>query len=229
MVRNAPLALLLVAVMLVVPNSDLRAQSEDSHGTDTAASHNEAADHDQAATHGEGQGEGAAHGSANPIVWATDLALWTLIVFVVLLFVLRRFAWGPLTSALDAREASIRKSIEDADNARLEAQRLLDEHQKKLDAVKDEVRAILDEARRDAQHTSQQIQREAQEEARAIRDRSRREIEQARDQALKEIYDHLTGLVTMTAGRVLRRELNPADHQRLVEEALAEFSGQSAS
>lgn len=229
MVRSAPFALLLAAIMLVVPNSVLRAQSEADHGAGTEASHQEAAADNHAATHGDGHEGGSAHGSKNPILWATDLALWTLIVFLVLLVVLRKFAWGPLTSALDAREEGIRKCIEDAENARLEGQRMLEDHRKKLDAVQDEVRAILEEARREAQHTSQQIQRDAQEEARSIRDRSRREIEQARDQALKEIYDHATQLVTGAASRVIGKELTQDDHQRIIEEALAEFSGQSAN
>jgi len=154
------------------------------------------------------------------------LAFWTLVVFGLLLLVLKRFAWGPILKALDAREQTIRKDLEDAEQTRAKAQQLLEEHDRKLAAVQDEVRAILDEARRDAQHTSQSILRESQQEAQAIRERARREIEQARDHALKEIWDQAARLATMAAGRIIAKELSPADHERIVEQALAEFSSQ---
>lgn len=187
-----------------------------------------AAQHEPTAEHAAAE-PAAQDGGLPPFLnFDLPLAFWTVVVFVVLLWVLKRFAWGPILGALDAREAAIRNDIEDAERARLEAERLLAEHQKKLDAVQDEVRAILDEARRDAQHTGQQIQREAQEEARAIRDRSRREIEQARDQALKDIWDQAAGLVREASGKVIGRTLTESDHERIIEEALAEFSGQSA-
>lgn len=179
----------------------------------------------------EHAGQSSTHGAAaggeegSPLQWATDLALWTLVVFIVLLIVLRRWAWGPLSDALESRERSIQQSIQEAERANREAQELLGQYHHKLDSVQDEVRAILDEARRDGQHTSQQIIRDAQEESRAIRERARREIERARDQALRDIWQQAAQLATGAAGRIIGRELKPADHQQIIEEALADFSG----
>ena len=161
--------------------------------------------------------------------WRVDLAIWTVIVFLGLYFVLRRWAWGPMIDALQKREQSIRNAIEDARKAREEAERLRGDFQHQLDNAHEQVRAILDEARRDAQHTGQDIVHQAQEEAQRIRERNVREIERARDQALKEIVERTADLVAESTRRIVQKTLTPADHQRLIEESLAELSGNGKS
>ncbi|MBI3468126.1 MAG: F0F1 ATP synthase subunit B [Planctomycetes bacterium] len=151
------------------------------------------------------------------------LAFWTLVVFAVLLFVLKRFAWGPIMQALEQREKRIAQNLADAEKAHRDAQQLLEEHHQKLDLVQDEVRAILEEARRDAQHTSQEIVRKAEEESRATHERMLRDVERARDQALQDIAKTAADMVVNVAGRVIRRSLREPDHRRLIEEALAEL------
>jgi len=101
--------------------------------------------------HGDDEGAGAAHGgNANPLSVDPDLAIFTAIVFVLLLAVLGKFAWGPICEALDERERGIENQITGARQANEEAQGLLKEHQSKLAAAADEVRGILDEAKIDA-------------------------------------------------------------------------------
>src|SRR6478735_4821562 len=98
------------------------------------------------------EAEAAEHesGDPNPLAFSTDLALWTLVVFVVLFLVLKKFAWPQITEALEERERKIAATISDA-NAKLEdAKKLYAEHEAKLTATAGEVRALLDEARRDA-------------------------------------------------------------------------------
>ena len=165
------------------------------------------------------------HGSGEvPLDFRRDLALWSVVVFVVFMFVLRKFAWGPLSAGLEQREEGIRKNIADAEQARVKAERMLAEHAAKLDKVQEEVRAILAEARRDAEHTKQDIMNEAQREAEATKDRAIGEINRARDTALKELFDVMGSQVASATEHVLGRSLNAADQDRLIDEALAQLS-----
>lgn len=167
----------------------------------------------------------AAEGATSqPISWKTDLGMFSIVVFIAVLSILWKFAWGPLSAALDGREQSLLDAHEGAQKARDEAEQLLEEHRNKLDLVQDEVREILEEARRDAQHTSQEIQNRAEQEAEETRERALRDVERARDQALQDITAQASRMVIETSSRVIQSSLNEQDHQRLIEESLAEFS-----
>lgn len=178
--------------------------------------------------HGE---PGHAGAEAQPDILQPEpsLAIWTLIVFLVLLFVLYRFAWGPLSKALHQREEHMEHVLLDAERARNESERLLGEHRKQMAATADEVRALIEEARRDAQATADEIIRKAQAEAEASRDRAQREIGLARDQALVEIWSKTADLAVSVAGRVLARELNESDHRRLIATATGELPASPAA
>ncbi len=153
-----------------------------------------------------------------------DLAVYSLVVFLLLLALLTKFAWGPVMTALDEREAAIRKNIEDAEVARVRAEQLLAERAKKLDAVQDEVREILAEARRDAEHTKSEIMAAAQKESEATKNRALEEVNRARDHALNELFGTLTTQVGVATEHVLGRALNDDDRSRLIEESLAQLN-----
>src|SRR4029453_7321396 len=130
--------------------------------------------------------------SNDPAEFKSDLAIFTFLVFVLLLGLLYKYAWGPVTEGLERREASIRDNIAAAEAARLKAEKMLAEHAAKLDKVQDEVREILAEARRDAEHTKNEIVAAAQKEAEASRARAVQDIERARDQALDDLFEHMS-------------------------------------
>jgi F-type H+-transporting ATPase subunit b len=164
------------------------------------------------------------HGAKeSPIDLKLDLGLWSLLVFVGLLLVLRRFAWGPLMEGLDAREKHINGEIAEAERANAEAQRLLAEHGRKLAEVQNEVRVIIDEARRDAQNMQQQLLKQAQDEAQATRDRALRDIELAKDRALRDIFERAADVATEAAAQIVRRTLTPQDHRDLVAQVIKEL------
>lgn len=154
-----------------------------------------------------------------------SLALDTLIVFVLLLFVLQRFAWKPLMQALHEREHQLEHTFEEAEKARAETARLLAQQKGQLDAAAGEVRALLDEARQTAQKVRDDMVKQAQQEAESVRKRAEAEIGAARDQALMDIWGQAADLAVSVAGTVVPRELNAADHRKLVERALAELPG----
>jgi F-type H+-transporting ATPase subunit b len=152
-----------------------------------------------------------------------DLGIYTLIVFGILVFVLGRFAWGPVMAGLDKREATLRKTHEEADAAREGARLALAEVQARLAKTNEEIRGMLDEARRDAQGVKDQMKAEAATEIQAERERIRREIGTARDQALKEIYEQSVQLAALVSTKAIQRELTPADHARLLDDALRDL------
>ncbi|MEX0702239.1 MAG: F0F1 ATP synthase subunit B [Planctomycetales bacterium] len=169
------------------------------------------------------------HYTGAPLGWKADLAIWSAVVFILFVLVLRKFAWDPLSAGLNSREERIRRDIEDAEQARRRAERMLDEHAAKLASVQDEVKEILAEARRDAEHTRQDIISDARNEAEASRQRAIVDIERARDQAMKELFDSMGDLVTQATAHVVGRSLGDADHDRLIDEALVQFREQAAS
>ena len=175
-------------------------------------------------------GAGAAHAQEGPITAKkndVDLALWSLVTFVVFLVVLKALAWQPMIAGLDKREALVHDNIAGAETARLKAEGLLQEHAARLDKVQDEIREMLAEARRDAEHTKNEIMATAQKEAELTRQRAVQEIERARDQALDDLFIHMGKSVSAATEQVVGRSLTGADHDRLIEEALSGFTKRS--
>ena len=155
---------------------------------------------------------------------ALDLGIWTLVVFLVLLWVLSRFAWKPMLQGLEHRESTIRTELEQAQHERQEAQALNESWKDEMAKAQDQVRALLDEARRSGQHAAEELLNKAKADAQAERERGRREISLATDQALQQIAAQTANLAALVSSKALRREMTPDDHRRLVDEALAELN-----
>jgi F-type H+-transporting ATPase subunit b len=165
-----------------------------------------------------------AHVEENPILSPRfDLGIWTIVVFVVLLLVLRRLAWGPMLEGLQKREQNIRAAREDAEHAREEAQRLRAELQAEMDRAAEKVRDLMDAARRDAQRATDDMLARTRMDIQKERERLHREIAMARDQALQQIWNQTAQLATLVSAKAIRRQLTPDDHRHLVDDAIAEL------
>ncbi|GDY07586.1 MAG: ATP synthase F0 subunit B [Planctomycetota bacterium] len=175
----------------------------------------------------EAHAAGESHGKRPVIEWHQDLAIWSLVTFVVYILVLKKAAWGPLIQGLDTRESRMKQQIADAEAARVKAEQMLAEHAKKLDKVQDEVKEILAEARRDAEHTKQDIVATANKEAEATRKRAVEDIEHARDLAMKELFDFVSSNVIGATENVLGRALSDDDQKRLVQDALNQIGSKT--
>jgi F-type H+-transporting ATPase subunit b len=165
----------------------------------------------------------AGGGAISPFAGDVGTAIWTVVIFGIVLFVLGKYAWGPVQNVLQSRESFIRESLERARAEREEAEARLQEYLDKLGQAKAEAQAIIDEGKRDAEATQRRILAEARQESEKIAARSRREIEIATETALKELYTTSARLATDIAARVIGRELTPADHERLIAESIAEL------
>lgn len=158
-----------------------------------------------------------------PSLFAGDIGnlIWTLVIFLAVLWVLGKYAWGPILEGLQGREKFITDSLDQARQQRDEAKALLEEYEEKLAAAREETEAILDEARRDADALRTREEERAKDEAEKLLARARREIDIARDTAVKDLYAKATLLATDGASRILERELDAADHDRLIQESIA--------
>lgn len=167
---------------------------------------------------------GEADVSEDPAEFKSDLAIYTLLVFLGLAGLLYKFAWGPITEGLERREGAIHDNLANAESARIKAEKMLAEHAAKLEKVQDEVRGILAEAKKDAEHTKTEIIATAQKEAEATRQRAVHDIERARDQALDELFNQVGRVVYQATEQVLGRSVTSADNDRLIENALSSFA-----
>jgi F-type H+-transporting ATPase subunit b len=163
-------------------------------------------------------------GAGNPLEWKGDLALWTGVVFVVLLLVLWKFAWKPIAEGLDKREKTVVDHLAQAQQQNEEARRLLDSYQQKLVHAQDEVRALLERARRDAEQAGRETLEKTRAEVRQEHQKALREIDAASAQAVKELAELSAGLAVQLAGKIVRGSLRPADHTQLIQDAIRDFT-----
>jgi F-type H+-transporting ATPase subunit b len=160
----------------------------------------------------------------NPFAGDFGNALWTVVIFVLVLVVLGKFAWGPILKGLQTREAFILESLEKAKKERDEADARMKLYEDKLAQARTEVTAMVEEGRRDAEVVKRKILEEARQEAEKERERTKREIQLATDTATKQLYALSAKMATDLAGIIIRKELTPQDHERLIAESIQELS-----
>jgi F-type H+-transporting ATPase subunit b len=162
--------------------------------------------------------------ASNPLIQVIPgLMIWTIVCFLVVLFVLKRYAFGPVQQMIDARRERIQSALDEADASRAEARNLLEEHKKLIGQAKAESEEILSEARRIAEAQRERVKVETEEDRQRRLEETRRQIEQATTQALGQIRDEVGKLSLLAAEKITRKSLTGDDQQRLIDEALAEI------
>ncbi len=162
--------------------------------------------------------------AANPLIQVKPgLMIWTIVCFLVVLFVLKKFAFAPIQKMIDDRRERIRSAIDEADNAREEARHLLEEHRKLIGQAKSEAEEILAEARRIGDSQRARVREETETDRQRRLEETRRQIEQATEQALGQIRDEVGKLSLLAAEKVILKSLTDKDQKRLIDEALAEI------
>jgi len=160
-------------------------------------------------------------GDAGPFAGTIYQAIAAAIVFGLTIVILKKMAWGPILQGLVDREKKIKDDLQQAETAAKQATATLEQYRKQLAESHAEARRIIEQGRADAEKLAASLQQQAEAEINAMRVRAQAEIANAREQAVAELYEQAAGLATTVAGKILQRELNPADQQRLVEESLA--------
>lgn len=166
-------------------------------------------------------------GHEAPSLFAGDLgnSFWTALIFVIVLVVLGKYAWGPILTTLQARESFIREALEKAKHEREAAEARLREYEEKLAGARAEASAIVDEGRRDAEVVKRRIEEEAKHQADQMIERAKREIQIATDTATKSLFTLSAKLATEMAAQVIGRELTMQDHERLIGEGIDGLGG----
>ena len=149
------------------------------------------------------------------------LIIWTIITFLVVLFVLKKFAWPHLLAALDEREKRISDAITAAEQARQEAEEVLREHRQKLAAADEEARQVVAEAREAGANLRQTIVSQAREEAERMLDQARTSIESEKRAAIAELRRETASLAVQAAGALIDANLDDEKNRGLVDDFIA--------
>jgi F-type H+-transporting ATPase subunit b len=158
---------------------------------------------------------------ANPLISVTPgLMIWTIVCFLITLYVLKRFAFGPIQKMIDERREQIRQSIEAADAARDESRKLLEEHRQLIAQARGEAEAILTEARRTGDSMEQRMREETEADRQRRIEETRKEIAAETARALEQIRSEVAELTLEAASRVVGRSLSAAQDRELIAEAV---------
>lgn len=166
----------------------------------------------------------AADEAPNPLEFSIDLAIFSFIIFLGLLFLLGKFAWKPLITALDNREKNIAEKIESAEQAHAKAASTLKQYEQKLAAATDEANQILARARQEASAAKDRIIADANEEAQRQRDRAVADIQAAKNQALRELAERSVDSAIALAGDLVGKEIDRQSHSKLIQDSLNRFA-----
>jgi F-type H+-transporting ATPase subunit b len=151
------------------------------------------------------------------------LMIWTLISFGLVFLVLRRIAFGPIQKVIDERRDRIRRSLQEADNARDEAKRLLEEHRALIGQARGQAEEILSEARRVADAQRERVRQETEADRQRRMEETRRQIDAETQRALGEIRRQVAELALVAAAKVTAGALDAQSHRKLIDEAIKEL------
>lgn len=156
--------------------------------------------------------------------WSPDLAIFTLILFIIFAAILGMFAWKPITAALDEREKSITDKIDQAEANAAKMESLKNDYEAKLATAAEEATRMVSEAKQDAEAAKERILAEASEEADRQRERAIADITSAKDAAVRELAQKSVDSAVVLAGNLVRKEINADVHKQLIQESLDKFS-----
>ena len=173
-----------------------------------------------------------AHGGANapnPLVQLDPgLFIWTILTFLILFYVLAKFAWKPLLTALESRENTIKSSLEDAEKAKTELERLNAESEEIMAKARSEAQTIRVEAKSAAEKIKADVMVQAGEDANKIREDAQKQINVEKDKAIHEIRQEVVSLTMMVAEKVIKKNLSKEDNQALIEDSIQDLKGNDA-
>ena len=162
--------------------------------------------------------EGGSEGFSSPFVINTGLFFWTWLVFILLFFVLKKFAWPFILRATEERERRIARQLAEAERMNAEAQAALEEHKQLLSGAKAEAHELINEAKTVAQKEREHLLNKAQQEQQQMLERAKREIDAERDRAVEQLRREAVELSLAAAARLIDRRMDQATDRKLVEE-----------
>jgi F-type H+-transporting ATPase subunit b len=166
---------------------------------------------------------GSDGGSDNPLLEASPgLMIWTLVIFAITLFVLKRYVFGPVGQAIEKRRAEISQSLEEAERSRDEATALLEDYRTRLAEARKEADSLREQGRKEGERQAQEIVSQAHAQRERILADTEAQISAEARSAASGLRDEVATLALLAAEKVSRRSLSEDDHRRLIEEAIEE-------
>ena len=160
----------------------------------------------------------------NPLIQPDPgLFIWTIVTFLVLLALLAKFAWRPLLQALESRQERIRNSLEDAERARQELERLQQESAKILQQARIEAESIVTQTRADAERLREELQQKAKDEADNVLRNAQQQIQLQTRQAIQQIRHEVADIAVLLASKLLERNIAKEDNARLIDDTLKQI------
>lgn len=173
------------------------------------------------------EAEGHAAGPASPFEVNFGLFFWTWLVFLLLLYVLKRFAWPPLVQATVEREKRIQAQLEEAERRNQEAQALLEQHKRLLEESRTKAHQLMAEAKAFADKERTVALEKARQEQEELLARAQRDIAAERDRAIEELRRETVDVSLAAASKLIGKRLDSDTDRKLVEEYLAGLAGRA--
>ena len=159
----------------------------------------------------------------NPLLEASPgLMIWTLLIFFITLFVLKRYVFGPVGQAVEKRRAEIAQSIEESERSRDEAAALLEDYRTRLAEARKEADMLREQGRKDGEKQGAELVAQAQAQRDRVLTDAEAQMEAQARAAASGLRDDVVALALMAAEKVSRRSLSDEDHRRLIQEAIDE-------
>jgi F-type H+-transporting ATPase subunit b len=168
----------------------------------------------------------AAAGGGGLMSLQINLMFWTLIIFLLLFWILKRYAFPAILSSVEAREKALEEAIEGAKRDRDEAARLLAEHKAQIEGARGEAQKLIAEGRAIAEKMRADLLERTQHEQQELLERARRDIAAERDKAVAELRRQAVDLAIAGASKVVEENLDTDKNRKLVEEFLASLSSE---
>ena len=160
-------------------------------------------------------------GGKNPLTAVTPgLYIWTIITFLLLFYVLAKFAWKPLLSMLEERESLIKRSLSDAETAREELQKINLESEAIITKARTEAQSILSDGKAAAEKIKDDTVAKAKKEASKIREEAKQQIKAEKDRAISDIKKEVVDLSLNVAEKLIKKNISEKDNASLIEESL---------
>src|SRR5438045_7253105 len=162
--------------------------------------------------------------ASNALIKVTPgLMIWTIVAFLITRWVLKRYAFGPIQKTIDERRERIQRSIQEAEDARAEARRLLEEHRALIGQARGQAEQILAEARKVAESMARRVKEETEADRQRRLEETKRQIEAETQRALEQIRTEVAELTLIATTKVTGKVLEDADHKRLIDEAIRDL------
>lgn len=152
------------------------------------------------------------------------LMIWTVITFIILLIVLKKVAWKPILTALDRREQDIRDSLEKAEKASENAQKVLEENKATLAKAEEESKKIIEQSRAYAENLKDQLLKQSKEQARKIIEDSGQEIKRQKDAAFEELKQQIAEIAISAAEKIIKETVDAEKNKKIVSKYLDEVA-----